>query len=131
MTDTPAAAGTAAAGITTVSREVVEKIAVTAARSVPGVADLGGDVARFVNAVLDKVGLDEAGDAGRGADAKVRGGNVTVDLVLVIEAGTVVAEVTRAVQAKVTEALQGYGLTVVAVNIKVDDIRMPREHRGL
>jgi hypothetical protein len=49
----------AARGGTSVSDEVVEKIAAAAARSVPGVADLGGDVARFFNSVLDKVGLDD------------------------------------------------------------------------
>jgi uncharacterized alkaline shock family protein YloU len=78
-------------GTTSVSSEVVEKIAVAAARAVPGVADLGGDVARFFNSVLDKVGLDEVGDASRGVSAKVVEGNVTVNVVLVLEAGRVVA----------------------------------------
>ena len=55
-----------AAGGTTVSDEVVEKIAAAAARAVPGVAELGGDVARFFNTVLDKIGLDQVGDARRG-----------------------------------------------------------------
>jgi len=109
-------------GSTTVSSEVVEKIAVAAARAVPGVADLGGDVSRFFNSVLDKVGLDEVGDASRGVSAKIKGNNVTVSVVLVLEAGRVVAEVTGEVQRKVTEALTGYGLTVLAVNVNVDDI---------
>ncbi|WP_328465989.1 Asp23/Gls24 family envelope stress response protein [Actinoplanes sp. NBC_00393] len=109
-------------GSTTVAGEVVEKIAVAAARAVPGVADLGGDVARFFNSVLDKVGLDEVGDASRGVSAKVKGSDVTVNVVLVLEAGRVVAEVTAEVQAKVKEALTGYGLNVLAVNVNVDDI---------
>ncbi|MEU8237606.1 Asp23/Gls24 family envelope stress response protein [Actinoplanes missouriensis] len=109
-------------GTTTVSSEVVEKITVAAARAVPGVADLGGDVARFFNSVLDKVGLDEVGDASRGVSAKISNNNVTVNVVLVLEAGRVVAEVTGEVQRKVTEALTGYGLNVVAVNVNVDDI---------
>ncbi len=109
-------------GTTTVAGEVVEKIAVAAARSVPGVAELGGDVARFFNSVLDKVGLDEVGDASRGVSAKVTGNDVTVTVVLVLEAGRVVAEVTAGVQRAVTAALQGYGLNVLAVNVNVDDI---------
>lgn len=121
-TDGTIPAGTIPAGTTTVSSEVVEKITVAAAKAVPGVAELGGDVARFFNNVLDKVGLDRVGDASRGVSAKVSGSDVTVNVVLVLEAGRVVAEVTSAVQAKVTEALQGYGLNVLAVNVNVDDI---------
>ena len=109
-------------GSTTVAGEVVEKIAVAAARSVPGVADLGGDVSRFFNSVLDKVGLDEVGDASRGVSAKVKNNDVTVTVVLVLEAGRVVAEVTGEVKRKVAEALTGYGLNVLAVNVTVDDI---------
>ncbi|GGN37035.1 putative alkaline shock family protein YloU [Actinoplanes campanulatus] len=114
--------GTTQAGTTTVSSEVVEKITVAAVKAVPGVADLGGDVARFFNNVLDRVGLDQVGDASRGVSAKVSGSDVTVTVVLVLEAGRVVAEVTTAVQQAVTAALQGYGLNVLAVNVKVDDI---------
>ncbi|MEV6299643.1 Asp23/Gls24 family envelope stress response protein [Actinoplanes sp. NPDC051861] len=109
-------------GNTTVSSEVVEKIAAAAARGVPGVAELGGDVARFFNSVLDRVGLDEVGDATRGVGAKVKGNDVTVSVVLVLEAGRIVADVTAEVQARVKEALTGYGLNVVAVNVNVDDI---------
>ncbi|GAA4598368.1 putative alkaline shock family protein YloU [Actinoplanes octamycinicus] len=114
--------GTTANGSTTVSSEVVEKIAAAAARAVPGVADLGGDVARFFNSVLDKVGLDTVGDATRGVSAQVKDGTVTVNIVVVLAAGTVVAEVTGAVQTTVTEAVQSYGLRVIAVNVNVDDI---------
>lgn len=111
-------------GATTVSREVVEKIAVSAARAVPGVADLGGDVARFFNSVLDKVGLDEVGDAGRGVGARVSGDSAVINVVIVISAGHAVAEVTQAVRARVIEAVENYGLRVTAVNVKVDDIEL-------
>ncbi|MFC6022350.1 Asp23/Gls24 family envelope stress response protein [Plantactinospora solaniradicis] len=120
----PTAPAAAPRGATEVSEEVVEKIAGTAARSVPGVADLGGDVARFFNSVLDKVGLDEVGDAGRGVSAEVKGTSATIKVVLVIEAGHVVHEVTEAVRAKVIEAVEAYGLQVAEVNVKVDDIEL-------
>ena len=113
---------TTPAGTTTVSSEVVEKITVAAAKVVPGVAELGGDVARFFNSVLDRVGLDQVGDASRGVSAKIAGNDVTVNVVLVIEAGRIVAEVTTAVQQAVSAALRGYGLNVLAVNVNVDDI---------
>lgn len=113
-----------AGGSTHVSDEVVEKIAVAAVRSVPGVAELGGDVARFFNAVLDKVGLDQVGDARRGCSAHVTNGAAVVNLVIVIEAGRPVPEVTDAVRVTVTEAVEAYGLRVDEVNIRVDDVAM-------
>ncbi|MFD0784120.1 Asp23/Gls24 family envelope stress response protein [Micromonospora azadirachtae] len=114
----------AARGATSVSDEVVEKIAAAAARSVPGVADLGGDVARFFNSVLDRVGLDEVGDARRGVSADVKGTSAVVNVVLVIDSGQVVADVTEAVRAAVIEAVENYGLTVTQVNVTVDDIEL-------
>lgn len=117
-------AAAAARGATSVSEEVIEKIAVGAAREVSGVAALGGDVARFFNNVLDRVGLDEVGDASRGASAKVTGDSVVVNLVIVIESGHVVSEVTEAVRAKVIEAVEKFGLRVSQVNINVDDIEL-------
>ncbi|MGI5215008.1 Asp23/Gls24 family envelope stress response protein [Plantactinospora sp. CA-290183] len=119
-----ATASGASRGATVVSEEVVEKIAGTAARSVPGVADLGGDVARFFNSVLDRVGLDEVGDASRGISAEVKGTSAVIKVVLVIEAGHVVGDVTEAVRAKVIEAVENYGLRVTEVNVKVDDIEL-------
>ncbi|MFI5929406.1 Asp23/Gls24 family envelope stress response protein [Micromonospora sp. NPDC051543] len=130
MTDAVENAGTTqpttgvARGVTSVSDEVVEKIAGAAARAVPGVADLGGDVARFFNSVLDKVGLDEVGDARRGVSADVKGTSAVVNVVLVIDAGSVVADVTEAVRAAVIEAVEKYGLSVTQVNVTVDDIEM-------
>lgn len=124
-TAAPAAAPAAAPrGATEVSEEVIEKIAGTAARSVPGVAELGGDVARFFNNVLDRVGLDEVGDAGRGVSAEVKGTSAAIRIVLVIEAGQVVADVTEAVRAKVIEEVEKYGIQVSEVNVKVDDIEL-------
>ncbi|MET8086862.1 Asp23/Gls24 family envelope stress response protein [Micromonospora sp. NPDC005194] len=113
-----------AGGTTQVADEVIEKIAVAAARAVPGVAELGGDVARFFNSVLDRVGLDQVGDARRGCSAHVTGDAAVVNLVLVIEAGQPVPEITGQVRARVTEAVEAYGLRVDEVNIRVDDVAM-------
>jgi uncharacterized alkaline shock family protein YloU len=120
LTTVPSVAG----GSTQVSDEVVEKIAVAAARAVPGVAELGGDVARFFNSVLDRVGLDQVGDARRGCSAHVTGDAAVVNLVLVIEAGYPVPEVTGQVRATVCAAVEAYGLRVDEVNIRVDDVAM-------
>jgi uncharacterized alkaline shock family protein YloU len=121
LTVTP---GAVAGGTTVVSDDVVEKIAVAAAKSVPGVAELGGDVARFFNAVLDKVGLDQVGDARRGCSAHVTNGAAVVNLVIVIDAGQLVPQVTDGVRAAVTQAVEAYGLRVDEVNIRVDDVAL-------
>lgn len=113
-----------AGGTTHVSDEVVEKIAVAATRGVPGVAELGGDVARFFNAVLDRVGLDQVGDARRGCSAHVTNGAAVINLVLVIAAGHPVPQVTDEVPAAVASAVEAYGLRVDEINIKVDDVAM-------
>ncbi|MFY1617404.1 Asp23/Gls24 family envelope stress response protein [Micromonospora sp. WMMD736] len=119
-----AGASVPAGGTTHVSDEVIEKIAVAAARAVPGVAELGGDVARFFNSVLDRVGLDQVGDARRGCSAHVTGDAAVVNLVLVIDAGQPVPQITSEVRARVTEAVEAYGLRVDEVNIRVDDVAM-------
>ncbi|WP_433790625.1 Asp23/Gls24 family envelope stress response protein [Actinoplanes sp. CA-252034] len=111
-------------GETKFEREVIEKIASAAARSVPGVAELGGDVARFFNSVLDKIGLDKVGDSTRGVWAKVDGADVEITVILVISAGEVVADVTAAVRTVVIEAVERYGLHVSECTVKVDDIRL-------
>ncbi|MFE0589239.1 Asp23/Gls24 family envelope stress response protein [Micromonospora echinospora] len=121
LTVTP---GAVVGGTTVVSDEVVEKIAVAAAKSVPGVTELGGDVARFFNAVLDRVGLDQVGDARRGCSAHVTDGAAVVNLVIVIDAGRPVPQVTDGVRTAVTQAVEAYGLRVDEVNIRVDDVAL-------
>ncbi len=125
--DQPAVTGAPAAAVsggTSVSAEVIEKIAGAAARQVEGVADLGGDVARFFDSVLDKVGLDQVGDARRGVHAEIKGRTLVITIVIVIEAGHVVGDVTEAVRVQAKEAVEKYGLEVTKVDIKVDDIEM-------
>ncbi|MDG9677678.1 Asp23/Gls24 family envelope stress response protein [Micromonospora sp. DH14] len=117
-----------AGGTTQVADEVIEKIAVAAAREVPGVVELGGDVARFFNAVFDRVGLEQLGDARRGCSAHVTGDAAVVNLVLVIEAGRRVAEVSGQVRAQVTQAVAAFGLRVDEVNIRVDDLATSETH---
>src|SRR5213076_3225883 len=79
----------AARGRTTIANEVVEKIAGIAAREVPGVYDLGGDVAWVFAAVKERVGLGEA-DADQGISVRLDGKTAAVKVVIVIEYGFVV-----------------------------------------
>ena len=120
---------TADRGTTTIANEVVEKIAAIAAREVPGVYDLGGDVARLFASVKERIGLGRDKDGGESADqgVKVRleGRQATVTVTLVIEYGYVVHSVTDGVRMKVIGAVENLlGLEVTACDIVVDDVHV-------
>jgi uncharacterized alkaline shock family protein YloU len=110
-------------GTTTIANEVVEKIAGIAAREVPGVYDLGGDVARVFAAVKERIGLGEADDDNRGVKVRLDGPNAVLNITLVIEFGFVVHSVTEKVRARVISSVENLlGLEVTEVNIVVDDV---------
>jgi uncharacterized alkaline shock family protein YloU len=114
-------------GTTTIADEVVEKVAGIAAREVPGVYDLGGDVARVFAAVRDRIGLgDEDGEpANRGVSVRLEGRTATVRVTLVIEYGFVVYSVAEKVRTKVISSVENLlGLEVTAVDIVVDDVHV-------
>ncbi len=117
---------TAERGRTTIANEVVEKIAGIAAREVPGVYDLGGDVARVFAAVKERIGLGEAEDAtDRGVSVRLEGSTAAIDITIVIEFGFVVFSVTEKVRAKVISSVENLlGLEVTEVNIVVDDVHV-------
>jgi uncharacterized alkaline shock family protein YloU len=112
-------------GTTTIANEVVEKIAGIAAREVPGVYDTGGDTARVISAVRERIGLGEA-EADQGVRVRLEGKQAAVDITIVIEYGFVVYTVTEKVRAKVIGAIENLvGLEVTVVNILVDDVHVP------
>jgi uncharacterized alkaline shock family protein YloU len=110
-------------GTTTIANEVVEKIAGIATREVPGVYDIGGDVARLFAAVKERVGLGEADEENRGVTVRLEGSQAALKIVIVIEYGFVVYSVTEKVRAKVISSVENLlGLEVTAVDIVVDDV---------
>lgn len=112
-------------GSTIIANEVVEKIVGIAAREVPGVHDLGGDVSRVFAAVKERVGLGQ-GDGDEGVSVRLDGSTVSIKVTLVIEYGFVVYSVTDDVRAGVIGAVEKMlGLDVTAVDIVVDDIHVP------
>jgi uncharacterized alkaline shock family protein YloU len=108
-----------------IENEVVEKVAAIAATEVTGVADLGGDVERTVETVRERIGIGHRhGD--QGVSARIDGGDVSIDVTLVVEYGHVVMDVARDVQTNVAvQANRMLGLRVVEVNVVVDDVRLP------
>ncbi|MEV8513101.1 Asp23/Gls24 family envelope stress response protein [Dactylosporangium sp. NPDC051484] len=112
-------------GTTTIADEVVEKIAGIAAREIPGVYDLGGDVARVFAAVRDRIGLGESEgeSSNRGVSVRLEGRNAAIRITLVIEYGFVVYSVAEKVRTKVIGSVENLlGLEVTAVDIVVDDV---------
>jgi uncharacterized alkaline shock family protein YloU len=109
-----------------VADEVVEKVAGLAAMEVEGVADLGGDIARAIESVRERIGIGQKrGD--QGIKARISGRDVAIDVTIMIEYGHVVMDVAREVKHNVAvQANRMLGLRVVEVNVTVDDVRMPR-----
>jgi uncharacterized alkaline shock family protein YloU len=117
----------AARGRTTIANEVVEKIAGIAAREVPGVYDLGGDVARVLSAVKEKLHLGEE-SAAQGVSVKLEGKTAEIQVVIVIEFGFQVFSVTEKVREKVISSVENLlGLEVVSVDVTVDDVHVAEE----
>jgi len=111
-------------GSTHIRHEVVEKIAGIAAREVPGVYDLGGDVARMFSAVKERIGLGDA-DADQGVKVTLEGRTAKIDVVIVIEFGYVVHSVTDTVRVKVINSVENLlGLEVTGVDVIVDDVHV-------
>ncbi|UWZ59407.1 Asp23/Gls24 family envelope stress response protein [Dactylosporangium aurantiacum] len=119
---------TAERGTTTIADEVVEKIAGIAAREVPGVYDLGGDVARVFASVRDRIGLgdgEERESGNRGVQVRLEGRSAAVRVTLVIEYGFVLYSVAEKVRANVIGAVENLlGLEVTSVDIVVDDVHV-------
>ena len=117
----------ASRGQTTIANEVVEKIAGIAAREVPGVHDLGGDVARVLSSLKEKLRLGEE-SAAQGVSVKLEGKTAEIVVVIVIEFGFQVFSVTEKVREKVISSVENLlGLEVVAVDVTVDDVHVPEE----
>jgi len=111
-------------GRTTIADAVVAKIAVLAAREIPGVHAMGGARTRpgaGAPAQRQRQGAETA--YGPGVSVAVGQGQATIDLEVVTYYGQSIVEVTDAVRRNVIERVQSMtGLEVTEVNIMVDDL---------
>ncbi|WP_242911275.1 Asp23/Gls24 family envelope stress response protein [Actinomadura terrae] len=114
----PGDAGDAASvdGRITIDDEVVEKLVAMAALEVRGVAGL-----------VPRPGQDGGRGTG-GVRVLMHDDEVTLDLGIAVGYGSVIMEVARIVKANVARvAALMLGMRVAAVNIAVEDVRMPTE----
>lgn len=116
-------AGALVKGRITIEDEVIEKIATLAALEVTGVAQL--------------VGLGEPGEenlpgaGGRGVRIHVHDNEVTLDLSVIMEYGSVIMDVAKVVKTNVARVVGlMLGMRIVAVNVAVEDVRMPTEAKS-
>jgi uncharacterized alkaline shock family protein YloU len=117
----------AARGRTTIANEVVEKVAGIAAREVPGVYDLGGDVARLFSSVRERLNLGEESKA-QGVAVRLEGPAAEITVTIVVEFGFVVSSVTDKVREKVISSVEALlQLDVKSVDVVVDDIHVDED----
>ncbi|WP_460369454.1 Asp23/Gls24 family envelope stress response protein, partial [Actinocorallia lasiicapitis] len=107
--------------------EVVEKIAALAALEVAGVAGLGsvnGPASETLEAVRQRIGMGERVD--RGVLARVTDNEISLDVSLIVEYGSVVLDVAKTVRTNVARIVGlMLGMKVTAVNVTIDDVKMP------
>ncbi|MBA8956316.1 Asp23/Gls24 family envelope stress response protein [Actinomadura namibiensis] len=118
----------AAQGRIVIEDAVVERIATLAALEVSGVAGLGGEGPPAGEAPGGVPGGPSARPPVR---AMIRDDEITVDLRVAVEYGSVIMEVARVVRGNVARVLGlMLGMRVAAVNVTVEDVRMPAADRG-
>ncbi|WP_409493303.1 Asp23/Gls24 family envelope stress response protein [Amycolatopsis sp. cmx-11-12] len=119
-----------AAGKTTISSVVVQKVAGLATREVTGVHALGGGVSRAFGAIRERI-PGSGTVTTSGVSVEVGEKQAAIDLDVVVEYGARIVDVARAVRRNVIgQVEQITGLEVIEVNISVNDIHLPDEDGG-
>lgn len=115
-------------GKTTIAAGVVQKIANIAAREISGVHDLGGGVSRAFGSLRDRIPGGGTSASTAGVAVEVGEKQAAVDLDVVVDYGTSIVELARAVRRNVIGAVESMtGLEVIEVNIAVNDIHFADE----
>lgn len=114
-------------GTTSISDDVVAKIASLAAREVDDVADLGGTLSGALATVVGRIRGEDHQTAGVGVEVGSR--QAAVDLSVTIRYPAPIMEVAQRVRDRVIERIESMtGLEVVEVNVAVIDLQF--EGRG-
>ena len=119
--ETPGAL-TSSQGRTSIADAVVSKIAGIATREVSGVHDLGGNTARAVGALRERIPGSRT-NLSQGVAVEVGEHQAAVDLDIVAEYGVAIADLAGAIRRNVVDAVERMtGLEVTEVNITVHDV---------
>ncbi|MYV55117.1 Asp23/Gls24 family envelope stress response protein [Streptomyces sp. SID3212] len=110
-------------GSTVIADSVVSTIAGIAARDTGGVYAMGGGMSRTIGAVRDRVAGSE--DPTRGVKVEVGEKQAAIDLEIVVEYGSPIAQTAGDIRSNVSDAVQGMtGLDVVEANVTVSDVHI-------
>lgn len=113
-------------GQTSIADGVVTKVAGLAAGEVAGVHAIGGGAARAVGAVSQKVGIGDS--RSQGVSVEVGEREAAVDLTITVDYGESIPQVAENVRQQIIKRVEGItGLSVVEVNVSVDDLYFPGE----
>ncbi|WP_344203422.1 Asp23/Gls24 family envelope stress response protein [Aeromicrobium alkaliterrae] len=126
---TPATGGAleSAQGRTTIADTVVSKIAGIATREVTGVHSLGGGAARAVGALRERI-PGSSTNHGQGISVEVGEKEAAIDIQLVAEFGVSITDLAAGIRTNVINSVERMvGLSVVEVNIDVQDVHVPSE----
>ncbi|KAA1374885.1 Asp23/Gls24 family envelope stress response protein [Aeromicrobium fastidiosum] len=111
-------------GRTSIADAVVSKIAGIATREVSGVHDLGGNTARAVGAIRDRIPGSRT-NLSQGVNVEVGERQAAVDVDLIAEYGVSIAELATGVRRNVIGSVERMtGLEVTEVNITVLDVHL-------
>jgi uncharacterized alkaline shock family protein YloU len=111
-------------GTTALGEDVVEKVVGFAAEQVDGVFDLGGDVARALTTIRERIGIGE-GTSRRGVHVELSGRQARVTLTLVVQFGHPAIQVAEQVRENVIAAVEMMlTMDVTECNVIIDDIHV-------
>jgi len=117
-------------GKTTIAAGVVQKIAGLAAREIEGVHAMGGGVSRTFGAIRERIPGGGTSSTS-GVQVEVGEKQAAVDLDMIVEYGVPIMDLARAVRRNVIHGVERMtGLSVIEVNIAIDDVHLPSEDEG-
>lgn len=124
---TPAAKEQSSQGGTTISSDVVQKVAGLAASEVSGVYALGGGVSRAFGALKERIPGSSSATT-TGVSVEVGEKQAAIDLDVVVDYGARIVDVARAVRRNVIATVEQItGLEVIEVNVEVNDVHVEEE----
>lgn len=113
-------------GQITVAENVVQKIAGKACREIAGVHAMGTGGTRTFGAFRERIPGSSGPNVAQGVGVEVGETEAAIDLDIVVEYGSSIAELGRSIQRNVKQAVERMtGLRVVEVNVAVDDVYLP------
>jgi uncharacterized alkaline shock family protein YloU len=118
-------------GKISVADNVVQKIAGMACREVSGVYAMGTGPTRALGMLRERIPGSSGSNVSQGVGVEVGESQAALDLDVVVEYGVSIADLGRGIQRNVKSAVERMtGLSVVEVNVSVDDVHMPDGGHG-